>query len=61
MELKVFISIQNVSSNLHAFHYVQMFLWEAWQDTTLIILIIAAIASLALGIKTEVTTDYKRT
>lgn len=30
-----------------------MFLWEAWQDTTLIILIIAAIASLALGIKTE--------
>ncbi|XP_057770087.1 calcium-transporting ATPase 9, plasma membrane-type-like isoform X2 [Salvia miltiorrhiza] len=30
-----------------------MFLWEAWQDTTLIILIIAAIASLGLGIKTE--------
>lgn len=30
-----------------------MFLWDAWQDTTLIILIIAAIASLALGIKTE--------
>ncbi|EEF47971.1 cation-transporting atpase plant, putative [Ricinus communis] len=29
------------------------FLWEAWQDVTLIILIIAAIASLALGIKTE--------
>lgn len=29
------------------------FLWEAWQDLTLIILIIAAIASLALGIKTE--------
>ncbi|CAI9114541.1 OLC1v1015288C1 [Oldenlandia corymbosa var. corymbosa] len=29
------------------------FLWEAWQDLTLIILIIAAIASLGLGIKTE--------
>ncbi|GMH16066.1 hypothetical protein Nepgr_017907 [Nepenthes gracilis] len=29
------------------------FLWEAWQDLTLIILIIAAIASLVLGIKTE--------
>ncbi|KAG7582787.1 Cation-transporting P-type ATPase N-terminal [Arabidopsis suecica] len=30
-----------------------MFLWEAWQDLTLIILIIAAVTSLALGIKTE--------
>lgn len=30
-----------------------MFLWEAWQDLTLIILIIAAVASLVLGIKTE--------
>ncbi|KAL6331936.1 hypothetical protein AAG906_020285 [Vitis piasezkii] len=30
-----------------------MFLWEAWQDLTLIILMVAAIASLALGIKTE--------
>ncbi|VFQ68985.1 unnamed protein product [Cuscuta campestris] len=29
------------------------FLWEAWQDLTLIILIIAAVASLGLGIKTE--------
>ncbi|KAE9616341.1 putative calcium-transporting ATPase [Lupinus albus] len=29
------------------------FLWEAWQDLTLIILIIAAIVSLVLGIKTE--------
>ncbi|GAB2291409.1 Calcium-transporting ATPase 10, plasma membrane-type [Dionaea muscipula] len=29
------------------------FLWEAWQDLTLIILIIAAAASLALGIKSE--------
>ncbi|KAL2539089.1 Calcium-transporting ATPase 9 [Abeliophyllum distichum] len=29
------------------------FLWEAWQDLTLIILIIAAAASLVLGIKTE--------
>ncbi|RVW31852.1 Calcium-transporting ATPase 10, plasma membrane-type [Vitis vinifera] len=33
-----------------------MFLWEAWQDLTLIILIVAAAASLALGIKTEVST-----
>ncbi|GAB2218303.1 hypothetical protein Drorol1_Dr00001523 [Drosera rotundifolia] len=29
------------------------FLWEAWQDLTLIILIIAAVASLALGMKSE--------
>lgn len=29
------------------------FLWESWQDLTLIILIIAAAVSLALGIKTE--------
>ncbi|XP_027187299.1 calcium-transporting ATPase 9, plasma membrane-type-like isoform X2 [Cicer arietinum] len=29
------------------------FLWEAWQDLTLIILIIAAAVSLVLGIKTE--------
>lgn len=29
------------------------FLWEAWQDLTLIILIVAAVASLVLGIKTE--------
>ncbi|CAI0410438.1 unnamed protein product [Linum tenue] len=29
------------------------FLWEAWQDLTLIILMVAAILSLALGIKTE--------
>ncbi|KAM0959339.1 hypothetical protein ACFX2I_024465 [Malus domestica] len=29
------------------------FLWEAWQDLTLIILIIAAVVSLGLGIKTE--------
>uniref|UniRef100_A0A7N0RGP8 Calcium-transporting ATPase n=1 Tax=Kalanchoe fedtschenkoi TaxID=63787 RepID=A0A7N0RGP8_KALFE len=29
------------------------FLWDAWQDLTLIILIIAAVASLVLGIKTE--------
>ncbi|KAL3511531.1 hypothetical protein ACH5RR_024248 [Cinchona calisaya] len=29
------------------------FLWESWQDLTLIVLIIAAAASLALGIKTE--------
>ncbi|KAL9684528.1 hypothetical protein QQ045_021969 [Rhodiola kirilowii] len=30
-----------------------VFLWEAWQDLTLIILMIAAVASLALGIKSE--------
>ncbi|KAF9604718.1 hypothetical protein IFM89_009154 [Coptis chinensis] len=29
------------------------FLWEAWQDLTLIILMVAAVTSLALGIKTE--------
>ncbi|KAE7997503.1 hypothetical protein FH972_002134 [Carpinus fangiana] len=29
------------------------FLWEAWQDLTLIILIVAAVVSLILGIKTE--------
>lgn len=29
------------------------FLWEAWQDLTLIILMVAAAASLALGIRTE--------
>ncbi|KAG6725804.1 hypothetical protein I3843_02G038800 [Carya illinoinensis] len=29
------------------------FLWEAWQDLTLIILIVAAVVSLALGLKTE--------
>ncbi|TYH48858.1 hypothetical protein ES332_D10G096500v1 [Gossypium tomentosum] len=34
-----------------------MFLWEAWQDLTLIILIIAAAVSLGLGIKTEGLTE----
>lgn len=34
---------------------LQMFLWEAWQDLTLIILMVAAVASLALGIKSEVS------
>ncbi|XP_021815956.1 calcium-transporting ATPase 8, plasma membrane-type-like [Prunus avium] len=29
------------------------FLWEAWQDLTLIILMVAAVASLLLGIKTQ--------
>lgn len=33
---------------------LQRFLWEAWQDLTLIILIVAAAVSLVLGIKTEV-------
>lgn len=33
---------------------LQRFLWEAWQDLTLIILIVAAVASLALGMYTEV-------
>lgn len=36
---------------------LQMFLWEAWQDLTLIILIVAAVASLALGIKSEVSKE----
>ena len=31
--------------------FLQRFLWEAWQDLNLIILIIAALLSLALGIK----------
>nr|POF06511.1 calcium-transporting atpase 8, plasma membrane-type [Quercus suber] len=30
-----------------------MFLWDAWQNPTLIILIVVAVASLALGIKTQ--------
>ncbi|XP_044463633.1 calcium-transporting ATPase 8, plasma membrane-type-like isoform X2 [Mangifera indica] len=34
-----------------------MFLWEAWQDLTLIILMVAAVVSLALGIKTEGTKE----
>ncbi|CAA6670351.1 unnamed protein product [Spirodela intermedia] len=33
---------------------LQLFLWEAWQDLTLVILMIAAAVSLVLGIKTEV-------
>lgn len=33
------------------------FLWEAWQDLTLIILIVAAVVSLVLGIKTEGWSD----
>lgn len=33
---------------------LQMFLWDACQDKTLVILMLAAAASLALGIKTEV-------
>lgn len=40
--------------NLFDVCFVKRFLWEAWQDLTLIILIIAAVASLVLGIKTEV-------
>ncbi|XP_065620267.1 calcium-transporting ATPase 10, plasma membrane-type-like [Quercus suber] len=32
-----------------------MFLWDAWQNPTLIILIVVAVASLALGIKTQVS------
>nr|XP_023915633.1 calcium-transporting ATPase 8, plasma membrane-type-like [Quercus suber] len=34
-----------------------MFLWDAWQNPTLIILIVVAVASLALGIKTQNLTD----
>lgn len=56
-ELKKLYS--NLSYNVVAFNIVQMFLWDAWQDTTLIILIVAAIASLGLGIKTEVTRIQK--
>lgn len=36
------------------FLVLQRFLWDACQDLTLIILMVAAVASLALGIKTEV-------
>lgn len=36
------------------FSDVQTFVWDACRDTTLIILMVAAAASLALGIKTEV-------
>lgn len=39
---------------IHFCAVLQGFLWEAWQDLTLIILIIAAVVSLVLGIKTEV-------
>lgn len=42
-------------ANTHLwFLFLQRFLWEAWQDLTLIILMVAAVASLVLGIKTEV-------
>jgi hypothetical protein len=34
--------------------FLQVFLWEACQDMTLVILIIAAVISLVLGIATEV-------
>ncbi|RWW53373.1 hypothetical protein BHE74_00040133 [Ensete ventricosum] len=34
-----------------------VFLWESWQDLTLVILMIAAVLSLVLGIKTEVPAD----
>lgn len=35
----------------------QRFLWDASHDLTLIILMVAAVASLALGIKTEVCNE----
>lgn len=47
------VLVNDHSSSL--FYVWQRFLWEAWQDLTLVILIIAAVASLALGIKTEVS------
>lgn len=40
------------------FDCLQRFLWEAWQDLTLIILIVAAVVSLVLGIKTEVWSSF---
>lgn len=58
--LSVFIIIYFVPNELIMIRVLticdrlQRFLWEAWQDLTLIILIIAAVVSLVLGIKTEV-------
>ena len=43
-----------VLTGIDTYAVSQRFLWEAWQDLTLIILIIAAAVSLGLGIKTEV-------
>lgn len=40
---------------LNLFFWLKRFLWEACQDLTLIILMVAAVASLALGIKSEVS------
>nr|XP_023883309.1 uncharacterized protein LOC111995625 isoform X2 [Quercus suber] len=54
------------ASLLHRWRFLQTNIWtrssrrflgEAWQDLNLIILIIAAVLSLALGIKTEVVLD----
>lgn len=36
------------------FHVMQVFVWEACQDTTLIILMVCAAIALATGMKTEV-------
>jgi hypothetical protein len=36
-----------------------MFIWDACKDLTLIILMVAAVASLALGIKSEVRLSEK--
>lgn len=52
-KLKIKIAVNEVVASLTVV-VLQRFLWESWQDLTLIILIIAAVVSLALGIKTEV-------
>lgn len=51
-------TIQLISFAATHLRLFQRFLWEAWQDLTLIILMIAAVASLVLGIKTEVSLTY---
>ena len=44
-----------IYSDLSVFHvFLQMFMWDACKDLTLVILMVAAAASLALGIKSEV-------
>lgn len=55
----VFFCPMLVDDHSFSLYYVwQRFLWEAWQDLTLVILIVAAVASLILGIKTEVCLVY---
>lgn len=54
LSIAIFCKVYTASCYSFLCLLLQNFLWEAWQDLTLIILIVAAVASLALGIKTEV-------